>query len=305
MHRTRFMFGISVLVLVGGSVVSAQQGPTSTSSKPNAAKPTAATTAAKPATPAPHPATAGAAQAKTTTPTPPATMASGNKSQAKPATPPASVPKTATKSPAATPTTAKNNKASTTKVAKADVKTTKSEKPANTKVAKTEKKSDKPAKATTTTSAKTSTTTPTTLTPVQEKLKQNTNLAAKLQDRLPKGTDLMAAAAGFRNLGQFVAAVNVANNLNISFTELKTKMVTNNMSLGQAIQAVRPLTASPTVEAQRAEYDARGMISESEQTESTTPARTHGPVTTPTSSTTPTTSSTAKAKTKTTKTSAQ
>ena len=37
------------------------------------------------------------------------------------------------------------------------------------------------------------------------------------------------------------------------------------MSLGQAIQAVRPLTASPTIEAQRAEYDARGMISESEQ----------------------------------------
>jgi hypothetical protein len=68
---------------------------------------------------------------------------------------------------------------------------------------------------------------------------------------------------------------------------------------------VRPLTASPTVEAQRAEYDARGMISESEQAETAAPARTHGPVTTPTSAPATATSSTAKAKTKTTKTSAQ
>jgi sensor domain CHASE-containing protein len=75
----------------------------------------------------------------------------------------------------------------------------------------------------------------------------------------------MAASAGFRNLGQFVAAVNVSNNLGISFTELKTRMVTDGMSLGQAIQSVRPLTASPTIEAQRAEYDARGMIVDSDQ----------------------------------------
>ncbi len=186
----------------------------------------------------------------------------------------------------------------------------KSDKSAETKVAKTETKSEKPSKNTAAPTTKTGTTpaTTATLTPVQQKLKQNTNLAAKLASELPKGTDLMAAADGFRNLGQFVAAVNVSNNLNVPFAELKTKMVTNNMSLGQAIQAVRPLTASPTIEAQRAEYDARGMIAESEQTEASAAPRTHGPVTTPTSSATPTstaTSSTVKTKAKTAKTSAQ
>src|SRR5262249_50736455 len=159
------------------------------------------------------------------------------------------------------------------------------------------KSSDKTVKTTT---ASTSTTTPTTLTPVQQKLKDNKSLAAKVESRLPKGTDLMTAAAGFKNLGQFVAAVNVSNNLGISFDELKAKMVTGNMSLGQAIQAVRPLTASPTIEAQRAEYDARGMISESEheQPETATTSKTKpGPVTTATSSPT-TTSTTVKTKAK-------
>jgi hypothetical protein len=122
------------------------------------------------------------------------------------------------------------------------------------------------------------------LTPVQQKLQKNTNLASKLTSRLPKGTDLMKAAEGFRNLGQFVAAVNVSNNLGISFTELKTRMVDDGMSLGQAIQSERP-TASSTIEAQRAEYDARTMIAESETQPSTT-----------TSSSVPTTSKTAKKK---------
>ena len=150
-------------------------------------------------------------------------------------------------------------------MAKTDGKTAKPNKPAETKLAKTEKNSDKPVKTA-------AAPTPTKLTPVQQKLKENTNLAAKVESRLPKGTDLMAASAGFKNLGQFVAAVNVSNNLGVSFEDLKTKMVTNNMSLGQAIQAVRPLTASPTIEAQRGEYDARGMISDSEQAQSTTTA---------------------------------
>ena len=107
------------------------------------------------------------------------------------------------------------------------------------------------------------------LTPVQQKLTKNTNLASKLQSRLPAGTDLMKAADGFRNLGQFVAAVNVSNNLDIPFTRLKTQMVEENLSLGQAIQKLKP-TASGTVEAQRAEYDAQGMIYQSEQQNTTT-----------------------------------
>ena len=78
-----------------------------------------------------------------------------------------------------------------------------------------------------------------TLSPVQQKLQRNTNLAAKLRSRLPAGTDLMAAAAGFRNLGQFVATVNASYNHGLSFVELKHRVVDQGMSLGQASRDLR------------------------------------------------------------------
>jgi hypothetical protein len=123
-------------------------------------------------------------------------------------------------------------------------------------------KTTKAATSTTTASAKTKTKTETTtttgtspfgsptggttpLTPVQQKLQRNTNLAGKLESRLPKGTDLMLAAEGFRNLGQFVAAVNVSNNLKIPFADLKTSMVDDGLSLGQSIKTLRPLADAP------------------------------------------------------------
>ena len=121
-------------------------------------------------------------------------------------------------------------------------------------------------KRTTTT---TTTTTGTTLTPVQQKLQRNTNLASKLAGRLPAGTDLMTAAEGFRNLGQFVAAVNVSNNLNIPFADLKTAMVVEGMSLGQAIKSERP-TADTTTEVRRAESDATRLIASIEDDSTTT-----------------------------------
>ena len=149
------------------------------------------------------------------------------------------------------------------------------------------------------TTASTNTTTPSTdtgttqltltpLTPVQEKLQKNTNLANKLQGRLPAGTNLMEAADGFRNLGQFVAAVNVSHNLNIPFDQLKADMVTKKMSLGQAIQDLRPAT-SASVEAQRAEYDAQGMIAQTEETTTLSATATANVTTTSTTTKTPTT----------------
>ena len=125
-------------------------------------------------------------------------------------------------------------------------------------------------KPTTTTGTTTPTTSPTapagaTLTPVQQKLQQNTNLASKLQSRLPAGTDLNGAAAGFRNLGQFVAAVNVSNNLGLDFPTLKTAMVTNGSSLGEAIQAQKKTVDGKTVAA-RAEHDADTEIRSTEKT---------------------------------------
>ncbi len=87
-------------------------------------------------------------------------------------------------------------------------------------------------------------------------LTQNTQLSSKLSSLLPAGTDLQAAAAGFRNLGQFVAAVHVAHNLDIPFdqlkcTELATSTACGTMTvpskgshLGQAIQTLKPTMSS-------------------------------------------------------------
>jgi hypothetical protein len=74
-------------------------------------------------------------------------------------------------------------------------------------------------------------------------LKQNTKLAGKLSALLAKQnppiTDLQLASQGFKNLGQFVSAVHVSNNLNIPFTQLKTAIQSDG-SLGKAIKALRP-----------------------------------------------------------------
>jgi hypothetical protein len=126
----------------------------------------------------------------------------------------------------------------------------------------------------TSTAAGTTTTTPTTgatgttLTPVQQKLQQNTNLASKLQSRLPAGTDLNTAAGDFRNLGQFVAAVNVSNNLGLDFQALKTAMTKDGKSLGQAIQAQKTTVDGATVAA-RAEQDADAEIRSTEKSPKT------------------------------------
>jgi hypothetical protein len=88
----------------------------------------------------------------------------------------------------------------------------------------------------------------------------------------------MEASAGFRDLGQFVAAVNVSHNLKFSFADLKTQIVTGKKSLGDAIPAVRPV-ASGTIEAQRAEHDARVMIAESERQPPLTTTNTPAPTT--------------------------
>ena len=109
------------------------------------------------------------------------------------------------------------------------------------------------------------------LTPVQQKLTANTKLAAKVQSRLPPGTNLMTAADGFRNLGQFVAAINVSRNLGIPFTQLKNDLVVRRLSLGQSIQDLRP-NSNATVEAERAESDARRLVIEVETTRTTATA---------------------------------
>ena len=169
--------------------------------------------------------------------------------------------KTKTTSPATR--TAKADAKATAKLAKAETKATRSEKTGTTSTTTA---------ATTTTSGDGET--PVTLTRVQERLQKNTNLADRLEGRLPKGADLMEAADGFKNLGQFVAAVNVSSNLGVDFEKIKTAMVDDGRSLGQAIQYVKTDVENPTLVAQRAELDAQTLIQQTEKTTTTTTATT-------------------------------
>ena len=87
-------------------------------------------------------------------------------------------------------------------------------------------------------------------------LTQNKQLSSKLSSLLPAGTDLQTASGGYRNLGQFVAAVHVSHNLGIPFDQLKcTELATadacgamtvpsKGSHLGQAIQTLKPTMSS-------------------------------------------------------------
>jgi hypothetical protein len=81
---------------------------------------------------------------------------------------------------------------------------------------------------------------------------KNPKLEARLLTLLPAGTNMYDASRGFKNWGQFVAAVHVSHNLNLPFADLKARMTgltpgipsgstvqTAAMSLGQAIQSFK------------------------------------------------------------------
>ena len=87
-----------------------------------------------------------------------------------------------------------------------------------------------------------------------ERVSDYKTLAGNLSKKLPKGTDVRAAATGFRSLGDFVAAVHVSNNLKIPFADVKARMM-NGGNLGTAIAALRPEVDSQ-IEARRARADA-------------------------------------------------
>ena len=70
-------------------------------------------------------------------------------------------------------------------------------------------------------------------------LEKSPELSSRLQPLLPEGTKVSDAAAGFDNLGQFISAVHVSNNLGLPFDGLKQEMLSGS-SLGQAIQKLKP-----------------------------------------------------------------
>jgi hypothetical protein len=252
MTRTMTVFLMAVALVLASSVTVPAQGKRGSTPKPQVSSKGTATKASAP---------------KTTQAGPKTTSAGSKTAKGGPKTTTAKATgKTKTTSPA-------------TRTAKADAKTTAKSAKADTKAAKNEKTGT----GSTTTAATTTTSgdgeTPVRLTKVQERLQKNTNLADRLEGRLPKGMDLMEAADGFKNLGHFVAAVNVSSNLGIDFEKIKTAMVDDGKSLGQAIQSAKTDVENPTLVAQRAESEATTLIQQTEKTTATTTTSTASPKT--------------------------
>jgi hypothetical protein len=123
----------------------------------------------------------------------------------------------------------------------------------------------------------------TALNPIATKIASKPALNAKISAMLPtvkgKTMSLNDASMGFKNQGQFIAALHVAQNLNISFMDLKNAMVTKTgtgataefkqtSSLGQAIQTVKK-TADSTTEVEKADEQTHADLTNTTTTSST------------------------------------
>jgi hypothetical protein len=98
----------------------------------------------------------------------------------------------------------------------------------------------------------------------EQLLNQNTKLSSNLQKLLPAGTTPQQACNGFKNLGQCVAAIHVAHNLGISFSDLRAKMTgSNHEGLGKAIHDLKPET-NASAEKKRAEKQAKNDMGDSD-----------------------------------------
>jgi hypothetical protein len=111
-------------------------------------------------------------------------------------------------------------------------------------------------KAPTTSPTTHATTTSPRLNPIAQKISSHPQKAAKVQALLPAGMTLNQASRGFKNQGQFLAALHVSRNLGIPFSKLKADMTgRRHLSLGQAIQFEKA-RANATTEVHRAETEA-------------------------------------------------
>lgn len=106
--------------------------------------------------------------------------------------------------------------------------------------------SHKPTTTTTTTSTSGSTTTTTPPNAIAAKIAKNPSEMVRISAMLPQGMTLDEASAGFRNQGQFIAALNASKRTNIPFEDLKSAMTVDNLSLGQAVKQLQPSATAPT-----------------------------------------------------------
>ena len=97
-------------------------------------------------------------------------------------------------------------------------------------------------------------------TPIAARITANPALASRLQALLPAGMTLATASAGFKNQGQFIAALHVSHNLKIPFAQLKAEMTgADHDSLGHAIHDLRP-TANAKSASKLAEKEAHADV---------------------------------------------
>jgi len=116
---------------------------------------------------------------------------------------------------------------------------------------------------------------------LEARIERNPGLKSKIESLLPPNTDLKTALSGFKNDGQFIAALHVSKNLGIPFDQLKATMLgttpqltatttgstttastttgSKPMSLGQAIHTLQPNLSAKDAEkeADKAENQAR------------------------------------------------
>ena len=96
---------------------------------------------------------------------------------------------------------------------------------------------------------------------IAEHLADSTKLSSRIQTLLAPGTSIMDAAAGFENMGDFVAAAQVSHNLGIPFADLKAKLMAKK-NLGQAIHDLRP-DLDHNAEAKKAKAEAKKVMKDS------------------------------------------
>jgi len=189
--------------------------------------------------------------------------AQGHGVHGKPTTSPAKAPHSTTK-----PTPHTSAKATSKPPTHPNAKT---HPPAKPKLSTTTSSTTTP-KPSTTTSGST-----TTMNPIATKIASHPQLKAKVMAMVPTGMTLDQASTGFRNQGQFIAALHAADHMGCDtcFVQLKADMVDKGMSLGQSIQDVRHSTATSAqtqaAAAEReAESDAKVTTTTTSQTSTST-----------------------------------
>jgi hypothetical protein len=100
---------------------------------------------------------------------------------------------------------------------------------------------------------------------VASALERNPQLSSRLEQLLPSGMSLTDAAAGFKNQGQFIAALHVSKNLDLSFQDVKTRMTGDDrMSLGEAVHDLRPDMTENQASAEAKKAEAEGKAAENQ-----------------------------------------